>query len=241
MKYDEQIFNLSMEAYNMSEPTKAISTEEKKKQDHLLKILLKKFEEKLKSKESVGNGILTIRIRSPFFCKSDEGYEEIRALGFDGFNSFASEYCMYLGDIEYRSDEWYTAYYEIIWDYKTYFEQVRETKMGIDSIKSVNNSKINAKRKMCKANGHEWGPWKEIIGTKTVSSGPTDITDRGFYKETSNQVQIPKWQRKCMNCGCVSTVENKPPEVEIDELKEQIQKLQRKIPNKKITMHRRDL
>ena len=71
-------------------------------------------------------------------------------------------------------------------------------------------------------------PWKEIIGTKIITDGPHDHSERHLYEEKSYRIQIPKWQRKCNNCGCTSTVKVKPKEVKILELEEEIKKLQRK-------------
>ena len=65
MKFDEQVFNLSVEAYNMVEASKDnIDVEVKKKQDKLLKILLTKFSEQLKSKKDNGDGILKVKFES---------------------------------------------------------------------------------------------------------------------------------------------------------------------------------
>ena len=133
MKFDEQVFNLSVEAYNMVEASKDnIDVEVKKKQDKLLKILLTKFSEQLKSKKDNGDGILKVKFESRFWSDFNDGYREIDELvKSNNFDSFASEYCMYIGDIEYRCNECYSAYYEIIWDYKTYFEQLRENKNNV--------------------------------------------------------------------------------------------------------------
>ena len=234
MKFDKQVFNLSIEAYNTVESKKNDTNEEVKiKQDKLLKILLTKFREQLKSKEDNGDGILKVIFESRFCSDFNDGYREINELvKSNNFDSFASEYCMYIGDIEYRCDEWYSAYYEIIWDYKTYFEQLRESKEGKETIRAINYSqkyaKINAKRELCKQNGHEWGPWKEIMGTKTITDGPREPSEMHLYKEVSYQIQVPKWQRKCNVCGCTGTVETKPEEVETKELRELIKTLQRK-------------
>lgn len=125
MKYDNQIFNLSAKAYSMVE-TSSDSEDEKvsRKQVELLKILLKKFQEQLKSKKDIGNGTLKVKFESRFWTDFNDGYNEIDELvKSNNFDSFASEYCIYLGDVEHRCDEYHTAYYEVIWDYKTYFEQ----------------------------------------------------------------------------------------------------------------------
>ncbi len=215
-------------------PENNIDEEVKKKQDKLLKLLLAKCLEQLNSKKDTGDGILKFKFERRFFSDFNVGYREIDELvKSNNFDSFASDYCMYIGDIEHRCDEYNTAYYEIIWDYKTYFEQLRESKEGKETIKAIKNSqkyaKVNAKRELCKKNGHDWSPWKEIMGTKTMTDGPHEPSEVGLYKEVSYQIQVPKWQRKCKNCGCVSTVGTKPEEVETIELEEQIKTLQRKL------------
>ena len=104
MKFDKQVFNLSIEAYNTVESKKNDTNEEVKiKQDKLLKILLTKFREQLKSKDDNGDGILKVIFESRFCSDFNDGYREINELvQSNNFDSFASEYCMYIGDIEYR-------------------------------------------------------------------------------------------------------------------------------------------
>ena len=241
MKYDEQVFGLSVEAYNTVESTNNNTDNEiKEKQNNLLKILLTKFKEQLDTKKNDNDGILKVRFENKFYSDFNDGYREIDELvQSNNFDSFASDYCIYIGDIERRCNECYSAYYEIIWDYKTYYEQLRESKEGKETIRAIKNSKkyakINAKRELCKKNGHDWSPWREIIGTKTRTEGPHEPNERWLYKEVTYQIQVPKWQRKCKNCGCTSTVETKPEEVEIIELEQQIQALQKKIGTREKT------
>ena len=127
MKYDETIFKLSEEAYNMLGESNAKNDNEiTKKQDKVLKLLFNKFKEKLISDNKTNNGILKVQFESIFYSDFNDGYREIDELvKSKNFDSFASNYCMYLGNIEYRCNEYYNAYYEIIWDYKTYFEQLK--------------------------------------------------------------------------------------------------------------------
>jgi len=135
MKFDEQVFNLSAEAYKMGKSSKDDTNKKvKKKQNKLLKMLLTKFREQLKSKKDIDDGILKAKFVSRFWSKATDGYREIDELvKSNNFDSFASDYCMYVGDIEYRCNECYDAYYEIIWDYKTYYEQLRESKEEIQT------------------------------------------------------------------------------------------------------------
>lgn len=44
---------------------------------------------------------------------------------------------MYLEKIEPSNDAWKINYYEVIWDYKTYFEQLKSTKSGKKAIRKI--------------------------------------------------------------------------------------------------------
>lgn len=130
MKYDEQFYNLSAEAYNMINTFDNSRDEEiERKQNKLLEILLTKFKEQLELRKQNGEGVLKVRFNSKFYQDPELGYNEIDELvKSNNFDSFASEYCIYIGDIEHRCNEHYTAYYEIIWDYKAYYEKLKDNK-----------------------------------------------------------------------------------------------------------------
>ena len=132
MKYDEQAFIMSYDAYNKVELINNKDDAIKSKQDKVLKLLLGKFQEQLESREKLEEGILKIKFKSIFFSDFNDGYYEIDELvKSNNFDYFAREYCMYLGEVEHRCDEYNDAYYEVIWDYKTYFEQLRENKNNV--------------------------------------------------------------------------------------------------------------
>lgn len=147
MKYEEQVFNLSADAYAKIKLSNNTENEDiLKKQNKLLKILLKKFQEKLNSKKDIGNGILKVRFKSIFWSDFNDGYSEIDELvKSNNFASFASDYCIYIGEVESRCDEERNAYYEIIWDYKTYYEQLSMQQIDItEKLNQKGNSFANA-------------------------------------------------------------------------------------------------
>lgn len=230
MKYDEQFFNLSVEACDMVKSTKDCTNEEiKKKQDRLLKILLTKFQEQLKLKEDIGIGILKVKFESRFWSDFNDGYREIDELVKSGdFDSFASDYCMYIGDIERRCDEYYSAYYEIIWDYKTYFEQLKTHQTGKKVVNEKRKQERQAKKEFCKINGHNFGEWKENRWTTLEEDGPSGI-EALFTGVGTREVEHIKWTRRCKNCGSVQSTSKKPSEIEATEIEEQIKTLQKKL------------
>ena len=122
MKFNNEMFNLSQDYYKDIQNSKTTSSD-RKLQNKLLKVLLKRFKNELK--ENPHTGIIKVKFKSPFWQDPEDGYDLIRMLiTLDKFDSFASEYCIYLGNIEEKSTQEHTAYYEIIWDYRTYFENM---------------------------------------------------------------------------------------------------------------------
>ena len=81
------------------------------------------------------NELLKVRFKSEFWSEPDEGYDLINELvgceywknNVNNFDNFFRNYYIYLGSIERVSDEFTKAYFEIIWDYKSYYETVKNT------------------------------------------------------------------------------------------------------------------
>lgn len=123
MKFNNEMYNLSQDYYKNIQYSETNDLEQRL-QNKLLKVLLKRFKEELK--ENPHTGIIKVKYKSHYWQDADDGFDLIRILIIlDKFDSFANEYCIYLGNVEDRCDkEHNTAYYEIIWDYKTYFETI---------------------------------------------------------------------------------------------------------------------
>ena len=232
MKYDNELFNLSIEAYNMVKPlNNNINKEIKRKQDKLLKLLFIKFQEQLKSKKDIGEGILKVKFKSRLENDFNDGYQEIDELVKNNtFYSFASEYCIYISDIEDKCDESHSAYYEVIWDYKTYFKQLKTHQTGKKVINERKKQERQSKIELCKISGHNFEEWKEKKWTTLEEYGPSGIEYllTGCKTDTI-EVKHIKWIRRCKNCGYVQTRNKKPAEIEAPEIEEEIKKLQRKL------------
>ena len=133
MKYSEEAFNVSAKYYSNIQKVE-MDEIDKESQEKLLKILLKRFSLELATNPCQNNGIVKVKIKSPFWQDPEEGYQLIDELiESHKFDTFASEYGFYLGDVEYRSNEFYTAYFEIIWDYKSYFESLNKIEKNKES------------------------------------------------------------------------------------------------------------
>ena len=123
MKYDEKIYFLS-ELLNQREEKDSPDKEIKEKQKRLLELIFAKYCKLIESGENLDEDLLRINFEQRFYQNPEKGYDEVDDLyRSNNLDSFLREYCMYLGDCEFRCDEFYTAYYEIVWDHKAYYEQ----------------------------------------------------------------------------------------------------------------------
>ena len=145
MIYNEDLFNISSEYYVKTDikNTDVIDEETLQLEKQLLQILLKRFRNIINDKSRNCNGLLKTKFRSRFLSKTDDGYEQIkRLIKLGKFDSFASDYCLYLGNVGYSEEKNCIYYYEIVWDYKTYFETLNmyETK---DTLNTKENKIYN--------------------------------------------------------------------------------------------------
>lgn len=133
MKYNDELFNISSEYYSKIDKEAVDNVDERTTclERELLAVLLKIVRESLNDGTIKQNGLLKIK-----FCSTmADGYSQIEELIKLGrFDSFANQYCLYLGNIEKSEDENLDSYYEIVWDYRTYFEilSMYEIEKGID-------------------------------------------------------------------------------------------------------------
>lgn len=119
MKYNDEAFNISARYYPDIQEVE-IDDIDKQRQNKLLQILLKRFSKELEENKANNNGIIKIRFKTSFFAGHDEESNLIEELvESQKFDSFASQYCFYLSDSEI-----FGSYFDIIWDYKTYFEAI---------------------------------------------------------------------------------------------------------------------
>ena len=122
MKYNEELYNISKRVYNATEQNTSLEEAEwKEKQEKVLKILLNNFQEQIECSGKENKHFLSVKIQrpSPVYKELDELIKNHQ------FDVFAREYCMYLTEKKDSCDENQFAYYEIIWDYRTYYEHCK--------------------------------------------------------------------------------------------------------------------
>lgn len=249
MKYNDEAFKISAQYYPNIKETE-VDNKDAKCQDKLLKILLKRFSEELKKNPNENNGIIKVMFKSPFWKDSEEGYNLIKELvESEKFDTFASQYCFYLGDVETRSDEYCDSYFEIIWDYKSYFESlsmsVIENEIGetnpnknqlIFAMKNfkelplkyqllVLKSFLEKVRECKKDFSHEEAV--KICNSKGHQFSKWEKITYVSYEDVcidhelipNYEIKKDVWKRTCKRCGFIETVEQEPQEI-IDERKQ---------------------
>lgn len=128
MKYSDDVYSLGKDFEDKYQKSKEIVVDEdlRRKQQELLKIILEKAKSEYLNQVGNKTGKIKIRFESEYNDHPEDGFKEIEELSNKrSLEFFLSEYCMYLGKVEYRCNELYTAYYEIIWDYHNYYNQQR--------------------------------------------------------------------------------------------------------------------
>lgn len=269
MKYNGEAFNISAQNYQRIKSDE-IDSDDKKKQDKLLKILLKRFSEELKKNPNQNNGIAKVKFKSPFWQNSEEGYNLIKELvESQKFDTFAREYCFYLGDIESRCDEYYTSYFEIIWDYKSYFESLSMSVIEneIDGTNSNRNELISALKSF---KGLPLKYQLSILKSflKKVKECEKDFSHEEAVKTCENEghqfskwkkainvsyedvvidhqpihnykIESVVWQRTCNRCGHIESVEEEPQEL-ADERRERRKKAEIKRLERKLQKLKED-
>lgn len=123
-------------------------------------------------------------------------------------------------------------------DKQSFINQMSETLINycneIDkkTISERKKQEKQAKREFCKNNGHDFAEWKEKRWTTLEEVG--DSGREALYTGVGTiEVEHVKWNRKCKYCGYVQTTSKKPDEIQADEIKTEIKKLQKSLDNLK--------
>lgn len=122
MKYNEKLCSIG-NSLNDNNKSHKFDKNIKSIQRQLLKIIMQKLKLELVNSKNTPNELIKIKFKEQFFSNPDDGYNQIANLiNSNAFDSFFREYCIYLGNTETQCDEFHTAYFELIWDYKTYLQ-----------------------------------------------------------------------------------------------------------------------
>lgn len=124
MKFDDKLFEMSKRVTDDFTVSKREDTQEDRLlKNSLMSVLLKRINDILEKENTNLDDLIKIRINSCYWGKPEKGYEEIKELiKRNLLDDFLRDYSMYLGKVRTTSDVLADAFYEIIFDYKTYYE-----------------------------------------------------------------------------------------------------------------------
>ena len=264
MKYSDELFNLGLKICSQDSAKEVIDENTLQKQRRLLRILFKKFRELFNGQEKTRSGVLRIKLTSPYWSNADEGYRELDELvGKGHFDQFARDYCMYLGGKCKDASETHPDYYEVVWDYQTYFEQLASQKITISSnvrqknnwfqktLQSFHELPVEYQMKILKSFEKSvddtTSQYQQDIAEATCAKCGHDFSkwkkitwnSRAVIWDAGPQgyadVENTKWERTCQRCGFVEEVLDEPKEA-YEERKEREKKDRIKALKKELSM-----
>lgn len=254
MEYNKKLFELA-EEYGMVKQngTKDIDKGKKKK---LLNILLEDFEFELDEPDMDYSGVISTRICKPYKSQPDEGYGLIKSLvDSNSFEAFGNQYCFYLGDVKTDCTPESDAYYEIIWNYRAYYQiyslgqmsdGITTDDVNLDKYKAIFSEfaklpvkyqikslkAFSSKIKECiKSNSHDHAvsvcerDGHEFTEWKEDTSVRYINTVIDHMPVEGLRVENSYWHRKCTRCGYYERVEEEP--IEAKQKREEKEKQQK--------------
>lgn len=213
MKYDNELFLLS-EFFSHNTINKKDSREISDKKRKLFRIVLKEFRKETNLQE----GICKIKFMDRFWGECDKGYTLVKELvENDAFKSFSKDYLIYITDFSNFYDESHSSFYELTWDYQTYFEFMRYHKLikelmdmpenvrnvAVESISRTIESakqKLETNKSLCPKIGHSISKWHKMEGENGKS---------------------PFWYGTCTKCGETQITRKDPNGIKLERYKKQ--------------------
>ena len=202
MKYDEELFEFS-ELFTHNTSNKKEKRDITTKKRKLFRIVLTDLRRHI----DIRDGFYKVIFYDRFWGECDEGYTLVKELlESDSFKNFSKDYLIYITDSSNLYDESHPSFYELTWDYQTYFEFMKYHKIlgelnnmpekvrdeAVEEIKNtINNYKIKAEenKNLCSNIGHSIVSWRKM------------------EQEDS---KIPFWYGTCTRCGAISITRKNP-------------------------------
>ncbi len=213
MKYDNELFLLS-EFFSHNTINKKDNREISDKKRKLFRIVLKEFRKETNLQE----GFCKIKFMDRFWGECDKGYTLVKELvENDAFKSFSKDYLIYITDFSNFYDDSHSSFYELTWDYQTYFEFMRYHKIikelmdmpenvrnvAVESISRTIEStkqKLETNKSLCPKIGHSISKWHKMEGENGKS---------------------PFWYGTCTKCGETQITRKDPNGIKLERYKKQ--------------------
>ncbi len=232
MKLRKDVYLLCMDAYEKGYAPEVHETEDiQQKQEELLRILLERFSKELQKQSLQKNGLMRVKIQGGFFHEKEPGFKSLLELrNKNQLEQFLKEYCFYIGEVQELEDPSHRPFFEIIWDYKNYFEQ-----SFAPEINNYNTRGLVSNKNLIKATrdfkelpvDYQADVLYDFIDSveehtarfqdEIIENSCQEEHEFGeWMKDVSNHSDI-HWVRFCKKCGKMERVEEIPVELQASE------------------------
>lgn len=211
MKFNEYLYELTK---NIEDDDFEYTDEEVE----FARVILDEFCNKAKNAKP-HDGLISVEFKSRWYSDSDKGYKEINHLS-RKFNSMFRHYNIYIGDVSYLEDDFHDAYFKLIWDYRSYMDNLKTREMQ-SMIEGYEKEKT---RKLCESEGHDFSDWF-YVRPQEEDHSPIPCFDDDDVESN------PYWKRECKRCGLRQITYRDPIEYtkEIEDCESEIERLQNRL------------
>lgn len=213
MKYDNELFILS-EFFSHNTINKKDNREISDKKRKLFRIVLKEFRKETNLQE----GCCKIKFMDRFWGECDKGYTLVKELlENDAFKSFSADYLIYITDSSSLYDESHASFYELTWDYQTYFEFMRYHKI----IKELMDMPENARNLAIESIGRTIESTKQKLETNKSLCPKIGHSISKWHKMEGENGKSPFWYGTCTKCGETQITRKDPNGIKLERYKKQ--------------------
>ena len=193
MKYDNELFELS-ELFTHNTTNKKENRETSVKKRKLFRLILNEFRKEI----SLDEGYCKIRFYDRFWGECDKGYTLVKELmQKDAFDNFSKDYLIYITNSSDSYDESHPSFYELTWDYQTYFEYMRYHKI----VGELMDVPENVRKIAIEAIGKTIEEAKEKVDTNKSLCPKIGHYVENWHKMDGEKGNVPFWYGTCTKCG----------------------------------------
>lgn len=211
MKYDNELFELS-ELFTHNTTNKKENRETSVKKRKLFRLILNEFRKEI----SLDEGYCKIRFYDRFWGECDKGYTLVKELIQKyAFDNFSKDYLIYITNSSDSYDESHPSFYELTWDYQTYFEYMRYHKI----VGELMDVPENVRKIAIEAIGKTIEEAKEKVDTNKSLCPKIGHCVENWHKMDGEKGNVPFWYGTCTKCGETQITRKNPNSIKLERTK----------------------